>query len=58
MKELTLEEMKVVNGGINPYACLGSALVFIGACGITGVSFGAGAAGVVGSALLVYASCW
>ena len=58
MKELTLEEMKEVNGGINPYACLGSALAFVCACGMTGASFGVGAAGVVGSALLVYASCW
>lgn len=58
MKELSLEEMKEINGGMNPYACIGSALVFVAACGATGMSFGAAAAGVVGSALLVYASCW
>lgn len=56
MKELTLEEMKEINGG-DSIECISSALAFLGACGASATNpfawYTVGA-----TALLVYRYCW
>ena len=53
---LSMTEMEAIQGGINGWACMGSAILFVAACAST-PSLVSGAA-VVGSGMLVIASCF